>query len=67
MEKMISTELLKKSVSNVRAGHSKEDIAKMANSIKHRGIINPPQVALNGDGKYEIIAGQVRSQQASRN
>jgi len=59
-EIMVSTDLLKKSVSNVRAQHTKEDIAQMANSIKHRGIINPPTVALNGDGKYEIIAGQLR-------
>ena len=57
---MISTDLLKRSVSNVRGGHHPEDIAMMANSIKHRGIINPPTVALNGDGKYEIIAGQLR-------
>lgn len=59
-EIMVSTDLLKKSVSNVRAGHTKEDIAQMANSIRHRGIINAPTVALNGDGKYEIIAGQLR-------
>ena len=59
-EIMISTDLLKRSVSNVRVGHTKEDIAVMANSIKHRGIINPPTVAKNGDGKYEIIAGNLR-------
>jgi ParB family chromosome partitioning protein len=56
----LSTDLLKKSASNVRAGHTKEDIEMMANSVKHRGIINPPCVALNGDGKYEIIAGNLR-------
>lgn len=59
-EIMVSTDLLKRSVSNVRVGHTKEDIAVMANSIKHRGIINPPTVAKNGDGKYEIIAGNLR-------
>jgi len=51
---------LKPSASNVRAKHTKEDIAMMAASIKHRGIINPPSVAVNGDGKYEIIAGRLR-------
>lgn len=60
MERIISVDALKKSVSNVRMGHTKEDIAVMANSIKHRGIINAPTVALNGDGKYEVIAGQLR-------
>ena len=60
MERMIPVSELKKSVSNVRKGHSKEDIAMMANSITHRGIINPPTVAKNGDGKYEIIAGNLR-------
>ena len=59
-EIMVSTDQLKRSVSNVRVGHTKEDIAVMANSIKHRGIINPPTVAKNGDGKYEIIAGNLR-------
>ena len=56
----LSTDQLKKSTSNVRAGHSKEDIKSMANSIKHRGLIHPPQVAANGDGRYEIVAGQLR-------
>lgn len=59
-EKTISVEDLKKSQSNVRAGHTKEDIKTMANSIKHRGLLHPPAVALNGDGRYEIIAGQLR-------
>lgn len=56
----LATSDLKKSLSNVRKGHSKEDIHTMANSIKARGIINPPTVAKNGDGRYEVIAGQLR-------
>lgn len=59
-EVTLSTDLLKKSASNVRAGHTKDDIKMMAASIKNRGIINPPSVAMNGDGKYEIVAGQLR-------
>ncbi len=56
----LSTSELKQSESNVRAGHSKEDIKTMAISIKNRGIINPPSVAKNGDGRYEVVAGQLR-------
>lgn len=56
----LKTAELKQSESNVRAGHSKEDIKTMAISIKNRGIINPPSVAKNGDGRYEVIAGQLR-------
>ncbi len=51
---------LKPSVSNVRSKHSKEDIQMMADSITHRGIINPPSVAKNGEGKYEVVAGFLR-------
>jgi len=60
MEIRLKTADLKKSESNVRAGHSKEDIKTMADSIANRGIINPPSVAKNGDGRYEVIAGQLR-------
>ena len=56
----LNTSELKRSESNVRSGHSKEDIYTMATSIKNRGIINPPSVAKNGDGRYEVIAGQLR-------
>lgn len=56
----LSTADLKQSDSNVRAGHSKTDIKTMAISIKNRGIINPPSVAKNGDGRYEVVAGQLR-------
>lgn len=56
----IKTEDLKKSKANVRAGHSKEDIKTMAASIKQRGVISPPTVRKNGDGRYEILAGQLR-------
>lgn len=56
----IKTSDLKKSTSNVRAGHSKEDINMMRNSILEHGIINPPTVSKNGDGRYEIVAGQLR-------
>jgi ParB/RepB/Spo0J family partition protein len=57
---------LKKSVSNVRSKHSKDDIAMMAASIKHRGIINPPSVAKNGDGRYEVVAGFLRTLGAAK-
>lgn len=56
----LNIEELKKSASNVRAKHTKEDIQMMANSINRRGLINPPSVAKNGDGKYEVIAGNLR-------
>jgi ParB-like chromosome segregation protein Spo0J len=56
----LNTSDLKRSESNVRGGHSKEDIYTMATSIKNRGIINPPSVAKNGDGRYEVVAGQLR-------
>lgn len=56
----VKTSELKKSLSNVRKGHSKEDIATMAASIKAQGLINPPTVAKNGDGRYEVVAGQLR-------
>ena len=56
----LKTSDLKRSDSNVRSGHSKEDIYTMATSIKNRGIINPPSVAKNGDGRYEVVAGQLR-------
>ena len=55
----LNTSDLVKSDSNVRAGHSKEAIHMMANSIKVNGIINPPTVAKK-NGKYEIVAGQLR-------
>jgi ParB/RepB/Spo0J family partition protein len=51
---------LKASPSNVRPKHTKEDIDMMAKSIGFRGLINPPAVAKNGDGKYEVIAGNLR-------
>ena len=60
MEVRLKVEELKTSTSNVRSSHTKEDIEMMANSIKRRGIINPPTVAKNGDGRYEVIAGLLR-------
>jgi len=57
---------LKPSVSNVRSKHSKEDIQMMADSITHRGIINPPSVAKNGDGRYEVVAGFLRTLGAAK-
>jgi len=56
---------LKPSSSNVRPSHTKEDIAMMANSIKSRGIINPPSVA-KSNGKFEIIAGRLRYEGAKK-
>jgi len=60
MEVMLKIEELKTSASNVRSKHTKEDIKMMADSITNRGIINPPTVAKNGDGRYEVIAGLLR-------
>jgi len=65
-EIVLQIEQLKPSVSNVRAKHTKEDIDMMAQSIKHRGIINPPAVAKNGDGKYEVVAGFLRTLGAAK-
>lgn len=45
---------------NVRSKHDDAAIASMAKSIESSGIINPPTVALNGKGKYEVIAGKLR-------
>jgi len=55
MQIRVKVDELKPSVSNVRSKHSKEDIQMMADSITHRGIINPPSVAKNGDGRYEVV------------
>jgi ParB/RepB/Spo0J family partition protein len=60
MEVMLKIEELKTSASNVRSKHTKKDIKMMADSITNRGIINPPTVAKNGDGRYEVIAGLLR-------
>ncbi len=60
MEVILKIDELKPSASNVRAKHTKEDIKMMADSITHRGIINPIAVAKNGDGRYEILAGRLR-------
>ena len=57
---------LKPSASNVRAKHTAEAIAMMAHSISKRGLINPIAVALNGDGKYEVIAGRLRYEGAKK-
>jgi ParB family chromosome partitioning protein len=65
-EIMVNIDELKPSVSNVRAKHTKEDIDMMAKSIEHRGIINPPAVAKNGDGKYEVVAGFLRTLGAAK-
>ena len=59
-EIVVKVSELKQSVSNVRSKHSKEDIDMMAKSITHRGLINPPAVAKNGDGTYEVVAGFLR-------
>ena len=50
---------LVRSDSNVREKHSKDAITVMANSIQHRGIINPPSVVRNGEG-WQVIAGNLR-------
>jgi len=59
-EIVLKLDQLKPSASNVRSKHSKKDIAMMAHSIKQRGLINPLSVAVNGDGSYEVIAGELR-------
>jgi len=59
-EVTLSVDQLIKSKSNVRHKHSKDDIVMMANSIKARGIINPPAVAKDGEDKWEIVAGGLR-------
>ena len=51
---------LKPSPSNVRTQHTRKDVVMMADSIRMRGLINPPSVAKNGDGRYEVIAGLLR-------
>lgn len=62
----VKVDELKPSASNVRSKHSKEDIQMMADSITHRGIINPPSVAKNGDGRYEVVAGFLRTLGAAK-
>lgn len=57
---MLKIKDLKPSVSNVRSKHAPEDVIMMANSLKHRGMINPLSVARNGDGRYEVVAGLLR-------
>jgi len=66
MQIRVKVDELKPSVSNVRSKHSKEDIQMMADSITHRGIINPPSVAKNGDGRYEVVAGFLRTLGAAK-
>lgn len=66
MQISVKIDELKPSASNVRSKHSKEDIQMMADSITHRGIINPPSVAKNGDGRYEVVAGFLRTLGAAK-
>ena len=51
---------LKPSSSNVRTKHDRKDVLMMADSLRMRGLINPPSVAKNGDGRYEVVAGLLR-------
>ncbi len=57
---VVRVDRLDRSPFNIGKKHSKDEIAKMAVSIRYNGIINPPAVVAGKKGRYEYLAGDLR-------
>ena len=62
----ISTDQLFPFKNQARKTFSKEEIAKLADSIREYGIRQPLSVIKNSDGKYEVISGERRLRAAKK-
>lgn len=47
-------------VTKDNSGNDIDDIVSLANDIKENGLIHPVTVALNKEGKYELVSGERR-------
>jgi ParB family chromosome partitioning protein len=43
-----------------RRDFREEELAELAESLKNNGLVQPPTVRKNGEGRYELIAGERR-------
>jgi len=62
----LAIELIRANPKQPRHTFSEDSLNELADSIQEHGIIQPIIVAANGDGTYEIIAGERRWRAAQR-